>query len=203
MKTVLNEPNQCSSFSFRSFSVTQTDRFVNLFTHSLAATFLFLLVLQSGCDEGLAPPEANEQPTPTASSFSGTVTFAGWSAVDSLYDLRLVAFTVFPPADVINEVLQGRAVVYPAIGGESFAMRGADSVSYTLELAPGVYPYIAVAHRFGPNLFADWRPVGQYDLDTNLTVPSPVEVIAGMNTSGINIHVDFENPPPDPTHARE
>jgi len=181
--------------------IPQIDRFFNLCTNPLVVSFLLFLILQTGCDQGLAPPTTNE--LPTNGSFSGVVTFTGWSAVDSLYDLRLVAFSVFPPGDVITEVLQGRAVVYPPIGGESFAMRGADSVSYMLELAPGVYPYIAVAHQFGPNLFADWRPVGQYDLDTNLAVPSQVEVIGGMNTPGINIHVDFENLPPDPTYVRE
>jgi hypothetical protein len=30
-----------------------------------------------------------------------------------------------------------------------------------------------------------------------------VVVTAGMNTPDININVDFENPPPDPTSANE
>jgi hypothetical protein len=167
----------------------------------LVATLGILLILQSGCDEGLAPPETTGQPA--TGSFTGLVTFIGWSAVDSLYDLRLVAFTVFPPTDVIDEVLQGRAVVYPPLGAGPLAMRGADSITYTLDLSPGVYPYVAIAQQFGPDLFADWRPVGQYDLDTNLAVPSPVSVSAGASTTGIDIRVDFENPPPDPTHARE
>jgi hypothetical protein len=159
------------------------------------------IILSFGCDEGLAPPVTGSQPA--TSSFSGIVTFTGWSVVDSVYDLRLVAFTVFPPADVIGEVLQGRAIVYPPLGSSSLAMRGDDTVAYMLEAEPGVYPYVAIALQFGPNLFADWSPAGQYDLDTNLAVPSPVVVTAGMNTPDININVDFENPPPDPTSANE
>ena len=160
-----------------------------------------LILLYSGCDEGLAPPPAVA--VSGNGSFTGTVTFDGWSAVDSLYDLRLVVFTVFPPGDVINEVLQGRAIVHPPLGAGSLASRGADSIAYMIDLAPGVYPYIAVALQFGPNLFADWRPVGQYDLDTNLAVPSSVEIRSGVITADVDIHVDFENPPPDPTYVSD
>jgi len=162
--------------------------------YRLHACISVLLCFLIGCDEGLAPP-VTQQP-PTAGSFSGVVTFTNWQAVDSLYDLRVVAFRMFPVSDVIDEVLEGRAVVYPPLGAGALTMRGEDSLFYSITLQPGIYPYVAVAHQFGPDLFADWRPVGQYDLDTNLTVPSTVEVVAGTNTANINIHVDFENPPP-------
>ena len=165
------------------------------------SSLLLLLLLHPACDQGLEPPQSGQQST--TGSFSGVVTFTNWQAVDSLYDIRLVAFTVFPPSDVIDEVLQGRAVVLPPLGAGALVMRGADSVLYSLTLQPGIYPYVAVAHQFGPDLFADWRPVGQYDLDTNLAIPSMVEVGAGMNTAGINIHVDFDNLPPNPQEARE
>ncbi|MDH4070450.1 MAG: hypothetical protein OEV30_08500 [Ignavibacteria bacterium] len=155
------------------------------------------LLLFTACDKGIAPPAAAPSPNLNG-SFSGTVTFLNWIAADTLYDLRLIAFTVFPPADVIDEVLQGRAVVHPPLGAGLLAMEGADSVVYQLQLAAGTYPYVVVAQQFGPDLFADWKPVGQYDLDSNLTDPSPVVITAGQNVPGIHIKVDFANPPPIP-----
>ena len=44
----------------------------------------------------------------------------------------------------------------------------------------------------------DWRAVGQYDLDTILTEPSPVVVTANDTLDGIDILVDFANLPPPP-----
>jgi hypothetical protein len=128
------------------------------------------------------------------------VTFSNWEAADSLYDLRLVAFSVYPPGeDIVTEVLQGRALVYPPLGNSNtLAERGADSVSYTIGVSPGTYPYVVVAQQFGPDVFQDWRAVGQYDLDTNLTLPSPVVVTEGVITQDIDIAVDFANLPPFP-----
>ena len=66
----------------------------------------FLLFLLS-CDHGLKPTEAGtliyEEP-----GFGGTVYFKGtWP--DTVYDLRVVAFRNYPPSDIINEVLGGKA----------------------------------------------------------------------------------------------
>jgi hypothetical protein len=172
-----------------------TEEPMNRFFLFLACLLCTITVLS--CDGGLAPP--SEATVPTSGSFSGTITFTHWEVVDTLIDLRLVAFTVFPPTDIIGDILAGRAVVYPPLGSsEILADMGADSIHYTFAVQAGTYPYVAVAHQFGPDVFNDWRPVGQYDLDTNLTVPEEVVVNAGQDTPGIDIVVDFTNPPPFP-----
>ena len=162
-----------------------------------SSLFLLLLCFLPSCDEGLQPPQVGG--SVALGTFTGLVTFTNWEAVDSLYDLRLVAFTVYPPDDILNEVLQGRAIVHPPLQtGQPFAARGTDSVSYSIVVPAKTYPYVVIAHQFGPDVFNDWRPVGQYDLDTNLTTPSSVVVVDGQTTPNINIIVDFENPPPLP-----
>jgi hypothetical protein len=159
---------------------------------------LFLALLVPGCDKGLGPV-GQQSTTELPGSFSGVITFQNWGALDSLYDLRLVAFRRFPPPDIIDEVLDGKAVVHPPlVTGGALTGRGTDSLSYKVSLAAGTYPYVVVALQFGPDLFNDWRPAGQYDLDTNLTVPSSVLVQSGQEAPNINIVVDFENPPPFP-----
>jgi hypothetical protein len=157
---------------------------------ALLAFCLFL-----GCNEGLEPPQQGGS-TPSGTA-TGLITFLHWEAVDSLYDIRLVAFTVFPPQDILSEVLQGRAIVYPPLqAGQPLAPRGTDSLLYSISMPANTYPYVVIAHQFGPDVFSDWRPVGQYDLDTNLTIPSPLVVSDGQTTPGVDILVDFEHPPP-------
>ena len=128
----------------------------------------------------------------------GTVTFAHWDSAGTVLDVRLVAFRDFPPRDVVREVLQGRAMVYPPLGGAELAAPGTDTVSYLFTLPAGTYAYVAVAQQFGPDVMSNWRAVGQYDLDPNLAVPSPVTVAAGETTAAVDIHVDFTRLPPPP-----
>jgi hypothetical protein len=154
-----------------------------------------LMLLAAGCDQGLKPPD---EPTPAPGVLAGTVRFVNWDSAGTVTDLRLVVFASFPPGDIIQEVLEGRATVYPPLGGGALAVPGTDAVSYALNLAPGTYPYIAVAQQFGPDVMRDWRAVGQYDLDTNLAVPSSITIISGTRLDSIDILVDFENLPPPP-----
>ena len=153
-----------------------------------------LFVLLHGCDEGLSPTATG---VPTG-FMSGIVRYQHWPPRDSLVDLRLVAFRVFPPTNIVNEVLLGRAVVYPPLGDTAFVPFFVDSLLFGFSLPAGEYKYVVVAQRYGPDLYADWRPVGQYDLDTNLAVPSPVTIVANDTTWNVAINVDFRNPPPPP-----
>jgi hypothetical protein len=57
---------------------------------------------------------------------------------------------------------------------------------------------VAVAQQFGPDVMSNWRAVGQYDLDSNLAVPSAVTVTERETVTGIDITVDFDNLPPPP-----
>ena len=153
-----------------------------------------LFILLSGCDEGLSPAV----PAVPMGFMAGVISYHHWPPRDSLVDLRLVAFRVFPPTNIVSEVLLGRAVVYPPLGDTALVPFFVDSLPFGFSLPAGDYKYVVVAQRYGPDLYADWRPVGQYDLDTNLAVPSPVTIVVNDTTRNVDINVDFANPPPPP-----
>jgi hypothetical protein len=157
------------------------------------AFWAFLMLAVAGCDEGLKPV-----PSVPTGGLSGLVSYHHWPPRDSLYDLRLVAFRTFPPRDIVGEVLQGNAFVYPGLGDSALVPFFVDSLRYSITLPAGEYAYLVIAQQYGPNLNKDWRPVGQYDLDTNRAAPSPVTVVPDSTITNINIDVDFENPPPPP-----
>lgn len=156
-------------------------------------SFLWLLAV-IGCNDGITPPST--PPVVAQGSFSGMIRFLTWDSAGTVVDLRLVAFKHFPPGDIIQEVLQGRATVYPALGAGQLAPVGTDSLQYNITLPAQTYEFVVVAQQFGPDVMADWRPVGQFDLDSNFTVPSPVVVQANDTTRNIDILVDFDNLPP-------
>lgn len=157
---------------------------------------LVLLVLMlAGCDKGLSP---TPPPPPPTGYMSGVLRYQHWPPRDSLLDLRLVAFTVFPPTNIVNEVLLGRAVVYPPLGDTALVPFFVDSLRYVFALPAAEYKYVVVAQQFGPTVTTDWRAVGQYDLDSNLAIPSPVTIIDDDTTRDVDINVDFTNPPPQP-----
>ena len=110
------------------------------------------LAVLFACDKGVSP---SAQPPPPAGYMSGTIRYQNWPPRDSLVDLRLVAFSLFPPTNIVNEVLAGRAAVYPALGDTSHLPFIVDSVKYLFSLSPGTYEYVAVAQQFGPNITSD------------------------------------------------
>ncbi len=156
---------------------------------------MVLALLLSSCDKGLSPSAAG--PTVSMGYMSGMIRYQHWPPGDSLVDLRLVVFRVFPPTNIVNEVLLGRAVVYPPLGGSALPFY-VDSLLYEFSLPAGEYQYVAIAQQFGPAISTDWRAVGQYDLDSNLFIPSPVMIVENDTTYDINFNVDFTNPPPPP-----
>lgn len=158
--------------------------------------FLAGLLLVAGCDEGIQPPSESDT-GPQQSGFAGTITYRNWPAPDSLFDLRLIAFKTFPPASILTEVLSGQAIIYPALGDTSLPFN-VDTTRYFVPAPAGEYRYIVVAQQFGPNLLTDWRAVGQYDLDADLTVPSPIQVPANRALRNVDILVDFAHRPPQP-----
>jgi hypothetical protein len=144
----------------------------------------------------VGPPPPSEPPTDGA--LSGIVTYRNWPPLDSLFDLRIVAFRDFPPGDILGAVLGGRAIVYPALGDTALVPFFVDSLAFRFSLPAGEYKYLAVVHQFGRNLFTDWRAVGQYDTDSDPLVPTPIVVPGGDTLRGVTIPVDFVNRPPPP-----
>jgi hypothetical protein len=163
----------------------------------VVVTALLLSAGALSCDQGLEPTPAGGVP-PGQGVVTGTVRYRNWPPPDSLVDLRIVLFRRFPPGSIVSEVLQGRAVVHPPLGDTALVPFFVDSLRYTMTAPSGVYEYAVVAQQFGPDVYTQWRLVGQYDLDTNLTLPSPLTVPDGDTLRGIDIPVDFLYPPPQP-----
>lgn len=149
----------------------------------------FLLFLLS-CDHGLKPSEVGAT-TYEEPGFGGTVYFKGtWP--DTVYDLRVVAFRNYPPSDIINEVLGGKAKFSQSLP------KKVDSTKYEVLADTGKWEYIAVALQYGPNIFSDWKAIGVYDTTEYDTIPTPIYIPYGKFIRGINITCDFDNPPPQP-----
>lgn len=163
-------------------------------TRQLMRFMVVLFLFFSACDDGLKPVPAY---VPTG-TISGLITYHNWPPRDSLVDLRIVAFTQFPPSNVISSVLNGLAVVYPPVGDTALVPFYVDSLRYGFRIRAGHYPYVIVAQQFGPDVMKQWRVVGQYDLDTTLTMPEAIDVQDQGVLQNISINVDFRNLPPQP-----
>ena len=149
---------------------------------------LFFLFFTISCDSGLKPQPEN------TSYVRGTIKYINstdnWPPVDSLKDLRVVAFKHFPPDNIIQEVLSGQA--YYTNSSLPFYV---DSSSFVLEIkdSPVELKYIAVAQQFGGII--DWLVVGVYS-DNNDSAKT-LYVEKGKNYQ-IQINVDFKNLPKQP-----
>jgi len=164
-----------------------------------ALLLAFLMFWGAGCDKGLEP--SNEP-----SGFSGIIRFKNWPPPDSVLELRLVAFEKYPSdtSNIIRALLSGEAVVYPPVGATGFA-KFVDSIPYVFSNDGAVikvtkYDYVVVAHRYGTNFLADWKPAGVYTTTPNSFDPAPVQVLLHRIVPDIDINVDFNNPPPKPWH---
>lgn len=167
--------------------------------------FVILALLMTGawsCNKGIEPSPAPSSPSPTG-WMAGTIRYQHWPPADSIYDLRLVAFRNMPSGNIniFNEFLAGNAFAYPPIGQSALQPFFVDSLSYLCGLPPGVFHYVAVAQQYGPNLYADWRPVGVY-VDSGSVSPASVTITTNDTTFHVNINVDFANPPPPPVNPK-
>ena len=156
--------------------------------------FVVILFLFFSCNHGLTPVEENPG---DLTGISGTIFYSSWSAADSIYNLRLVVFKNYPPANILTEVLTGQAIVYPALDQEGLS-HPVTSTEYQLELAPGSYAYVVVAQQFGPNVQRDWRAVGQFDTTVSDSLPTAITIGEGELLKNIDINVDFTKLLPQP-----
>ena len=155
----------------------------------LLILFIAIIFLYE-CDHGLEPFSGS---TSDITGISGLITYTNWPPADSLFELRLVVFRNYPPTNIVAELLNQRAIVYPALADSSLPYF-VDTTSFILELSEDTYEYIVVAQQYGPDLYADWRVVGQYDTDPD-PLPSSIRIKKGVLLENIDINVDFDNPP--------
>lgn len=184
----------CRSFllSFHIFPLTVKTITSKKYWYSLAFFCVHL-----SCEQGLEP-----EPLPPENSseygIAGTVYFQNWPPQDSVRNLAIIAFKTVPRGNLINAVLDPQNAKYRL----NIAAYGVDSVEYELLLAPvpsGMVRYIAVGQQYGPNILADWRVAGLYSSPSDTSrSPDSVYVPQGQIIRGIDIFVDFDNPPPQP-----
>lgn len=162
--------------------------------------FIILCLLLAACDGGLAPSP------PVELGFSGTVYFApGTWPSDSLVNLWIFASQVYPldSAKVYSGLFASPTTIflYPSIT-ESLKPFYADSIPYSFPLHSGTYKYIGVIQQTDADLaglgIRVFRVVGFYKDPLNPLLPGVVEVNNSLQVKGININVDFRNPPPQP-----
>ncbi len=153
-------------------------------------TIIFSLVFIIGCNQGLSPDESVVGQGP--SGIAGTLRFTNWPPPDSLFDLRVVVFKVFPPTDILSALLTGQAFAFPPIDSLPLPFY-VDSLIYQVELPPGTYEAVTVVYRYGPLILSDWALVGVYhrpDAPSD-TIPDKVKVFPGQLTPNIDIQVNF------------
>jgi len=159
-------------------------------------------IVWMSCDGGLSPTPA---PKP---GISGTVYFAKgtWpgtpSSPDSLANLWVFASQVYPldSSLVISGLFSNPPTIflYPSVI-ENLPFY-ADSVQYSFSLPVGTYKYVGVIQHISPdyNTIRTLRVVGLAKDPADSTSPRRVQVLDGLVTPGIDINVDFHNPPPQP-----
>jgi hypothetical protein len=161
-----------------------------------------LLSFIAGCDKGIEP-EPQDATQSGKTGFSGKVTFTGnWPA--GIKRTHLVVFrnviqssSDFPPpnlAFVIDSIPYRSAVFdYNSID---------NNIQFSiLKLGLGDYSYVVVAQSKTPDLSLDrkdWFIVGIYYNGNDKSKPGVMTIQNGQMTNGININVDFSNPPQQP-----
>jgi hypothetical protein len=92
-------------------------------------------------------------------------------------------------------------ILYPSIT-QSLPLLEVDSIPYSFPLSSGAYKYIGVIQQVSPDLITlgirVFRVVGFYKDPANLSQPGSVLVNDNYQVKGVNINVDFRNPPPQP-----
>ena len=161
---------------------------------------IILCLLLTACDGGLAPPP------PVELGFSGTVYFTPGSwPTDSLINLWIFASQIYPldSAKVYSGLFTNPNTIflYPSMN-QSLPLSAVDSILYSFPLHFGTYKYVGVIQQVSLDLINRgvrvFRVVGFYKDSTNLSQPGSVIANDNYQVKGIDIQVDFRNPPPQP-----
>jgi hypothetical protein len=162
---------------------------------AIGIIILFLSLLLISCDKGLSPDLAEEQV-----GFGGTITFSGeWNNEvkethvilfkDPL--LSVTDFNVFNLKYVSDNIPTGTQVYHYST----------NDISLISAIEPGEYSYLAVAQSKRDTLSLnrdDWTVAGIYMSGNNTTQPSRITIPQSEFVDSLNIHCDFNNPPPQP-----
>ncbi len=160
-------------------------------------------IVWMSCDGGLSPTP------PPKPGISGTIHFAKgtWpgtpSLPDSLTNLWIFASQIYPldSSLVIHGLfLSSPPTIFLYPSRSSNLPLYVDSVQYYFSLPVGTYKYIGVIQHIGQDFstIRNLRVVGVAKDPVDPLLPLQTQVIESSVTTGININVDFHNPPPQP-----
>jgi len=154
----------------------------------LAILFVSIIV---SCNGGLAPPPISDK-----SYIGGIITYVNgkneWPPADSVIDIRVAAFKVYPPKDIITEITGGNA--YFSVPLDMFV--NSDTFNLEIPNPPEEIKYIVVAQQYG-TIF-EWRAIGVWTLTGDASKPSSILIEPGKSYLDLDINVDFKNLPPQP-----
>ena len=163
----------------------------------MTAVLLMVLGIAS-CDGGLGP--APEQ----KAGFEGTIRFVrtSWPPADSIFGLW-----VFTSQEYLSDstaIFTGlfttppTIYLYPGLTG-SLSLAPMDSVTYVLYPVAGTYAYTGVIQQTSPAISAgNLRIVGLYRKPVPGFIAETLSVRPAEFIGGVDIAVDFNNPPPQP-----
>jgi hypothetical protein len=169
-----------------------------------ALIFFLLLIIISGCDKGIEP--AGEA-APGETGFSGKVTFTGtWPPGVTRTHLFVFKNSINTGDDF--SFLNLSAVIDPIpYDTTEFSYNSATmnfiehNYSINFKIAPGEHAYVIVAQSKTQEISfarADWTIVGVYNIGGDQSKPKTLVIEKGKMTTGVDITVNFGNPPPQP-----
>lgn len=166
-------------------------------TLQLSFAIGLFVILNSGCEKGIAPEP--EIPKEEQAGFSGKITFSGeWQ--EGVQRTHLVVFEnpLLSASDfnVFNLKFVGPEIPY---GTTELNYNSVDS-SY-VEIGAGEFAYVAVAQSKAEELSLnriDWYVVGVYYANNDTTQPGKLVIPEKTLVKGIDIICDYDNPPPQP-----
>lgn len=159
---------------------------------------IFLIFLFAGinfnCEHGIAPREE-----PLRTGISGTIKFLNEWPKD-IYRTHIVVFkdTIKTAVDFNIFNIGFVSDTIPS-GLKSYNFESDQNPVFPI--GPGNYKYICVAQSFVPHVSLDrkdWRVAGIYLSPEDSTKYGQIEIKEGIFLTGINITVDFKNPPIQP-----
>ncbi len=156
---------------------------------------MFFNLFFFSCGEGISPAPEIIEP-----GFSGTIRFIGqWPSDITQTNIVLFKnpllsaadFNVFNIKFISNTIPYG-ASIYNFDSRENFLLA---------DVQPGEYAYLAVGQSKTPQLSlsrSDWFVAGVYYQNGDTTKPGTLTIPIDALIEGIEIIVDFNNPPPQP-----
>ncbi len=160
-----------------------------------------LIQFMGGCDKGIEPGAVDNTP-PGVTGFGGTVTFTGnWPA-----GIKRTHLVVFKSPIVTSEdfLPPNLSFVVDSIpnGSRQFTYNSVDNNFISVfKISPGNYKYVVVAQSKTPDISLDrkdWFVVGVYSIGNDQSQPATMTIREGKMTTGVDVKVDFNNPPPQP-----